>query len=650
MLKLFRRSLSAKILALLIGLTIISMVGQMIYATIRVREIVSNQNKDLGDLICRLASSYLTDADFENLTEEEIQGYAYQIMAIRDCEGVQFINIFRTEDPFEEGCDIITAGLNDEVSYDLGHDHSTWKPLKSFETEAIETQDTVYSRITGKYDGYVAIYPIWNHNGGIIGLAEVFINYETVAAHSLQLFNELILISEIFHAALMVLFILILRRMILKPIRETSSRMTHFVRGDQLSTEKLTVRGEDELARMRGAFNTMSDDIGNYIENVSALTAEKEQTRAENKAAFEIQLGMQPPAAFDDGLFHIRAFMKPSREVGGDLYDYFRIDDHRFCFVIADVSGKGMSAALMSSAAIMAIRYNIRIYGDPAQAMRAVNAELCERNPENLFVTAFAAVYDEGTGLLTYANAGHNPPYLLGLKGEDGRRPLKVLDDKSGLVLGLFDDETYVETALPVESGSGLFLYTDGVTEAVDPDKTFFGEERLEEVLRTADDPVSEVRSALAAFTGEAVQHDDITMQAVIFEKVWDLTLPARLSELDRLKACFLENVMIPETLRKKLYLAVEEVFVNVVSYAYEGKEGQVGLSLTICEDLMTLVIRDKGVPFDPLQDVVDPDDYDPDLEIGGLGRLMVLTIMDEASYAYENEENILTLKKKLEG
>lgn len=359
----------------------------------------------------------------------------------------------------------------------------------------------------------------------------------------------------------------------------------------------------------------------------------------------------------------VSALMEPAREVGGDFYDVFQISEDRACFVIADVSGKGVPAALFMTMA----KTHIKNYGmldmPLSELAFRVNNQLCMDNGEEMFVTALIGVLDKEKRTFTFVNAGHNHPYTAPKEGDFSRFPCR-----SDLVFGLWENREYQEQTLDLNKTGCIFFYTDGVTEAENRDGEMFGDSRLCETLNCVEDRrdparvARQVSDVLASFQGEEEQSDDITMLCLwtgsaetgSARDVLEQTVPARmeyldilLKEADRYLARHLER---PEEITK-LEIALEEIFTNVVNYAYGKEEGELNLSCLLDQGEGSLVLRlkDRGVPFNPLgrkePDLTLPLEQRP---VGGLGIFMVKKFVDQAEYEYRDGCNILTLKKKI--
>ena len=243
-----------------------------------------------------------------------------------------------------------------------------------------------------------------------------------------------------------------------------------------------------------------------------ALALEKQRIDTELSLATRIQANSLPKRLPERPSFDLSASMTPAREVGGDLYDFFFIDDDHLCLVIGDVSGKGVPASLFMMMTSTLIHYVAGRERSPAKILTAVNAEICSRNPEEMFITVWLGVLELSTGILTAANAGHEYPAL---RRPDGR--FELFKDRHGFVIGGMEGVRYREYTLPLSPGTKLFVYTDGVPEATDAREEMFGTDRMLDALRTHEQEAPEailagVSGAVSAFVGAAPQFDDLTM------------------------------------------------------------------------------------------------------------------------------------------
>ena len=309
---------------------------------------------------------------------------------------------------------------------------------------------------------------------------------------------------------------------LVKPINSLASAASSYVEakeeGEVSALALLDIHTGDEVENLSHALKRMERDINGYIENLTHVTAEKERIGAELSVATHIQASMLPcifPAFPNRREFDIYATMTPAKEVGGDFYDYFLVDDDHLAVVIADVSGKGVPAALFMVIAKTLIKDHTQSGKPPEEVFTEVNRQLCEANDENLFVTAWMGVLEISTGKLVYVNAGHNPPVIGRKNGET-----EFLRSRPGFVLAGLDFTKYRAGSLELMPGDLLYLYTDGVTEAMNTAQELYGEERLK---RTLDANVSAapeeifkaVKKDLDDFVADAPQFDDITMLAM---------------------------------------------------------------------------------------------------------------------------------------
>ena len=307
-----------------------------------------------------------------------------------------------------------------------------------------------------------------------------------------------------------------------KPIMELSDGVREIASGNL--DKKLSITTGDEIEQLANSFNSMTDELKTYIENLSRVTAEKERVAAELSVATSIQAGMLPnifPAFPERKEFDIFASMNPAKEVGGDFYDFYLIDKTHLAITIADVSGKGVPAALFMVVAKTILKNCVMMTKDMdklAEAMDKANDQLCQGNEESMFVTVFLGVLDITSGEFIYVNGGHNPP-LMKTNGK-----FEYLSLKKSCMLGAMEGMKYRAQRLVMKPGDMLFLYTDGVTEAQDTDSRLYSETRLQNVLnreaddKNAKDVLADIRKSVADYAGDAEQFDDITMLGLIYK------------------------------------------------------------------------------------------------------------------------------------
>ncbi|MDD3518177.1 MAG: SpoIIE family protein phosphatase [Chromatiales bacterium] len=332
------------------------------------------------------------------------------------------------------------------------------------------------------------------------------------------------------NVAVLVIGLLIAALVVNRTIRHLKTLTTHarllpsmdfsLSRSQMSEIEELPKKTQDEVGQLAESILFLERELTRYIQNLTATTAAKERIESELRIAHDIQMGILPklfPAFPDHGEFDIYAMIEPAREVGGDLYDFFFIDDQHFCFVIGDVSGKGVPAAFFMAVTKTLFKAVAERGLEPGEVLSRVNDDLADDNDSCMFVTLFCAILDVRTGELRYASAGHNPPVLMRAGGTPAFLPVPAQPVAGGL-----DGVEYHTEKVMLHSGDLLFMYTDGVNEAMDRNDEIYGDERLLATLTTlhAANPGSSIRSMMddvKTHTQGAEQSDDITMMALQF-------------------------------------------------------------------------------------------------------------------------------------
>lgn len=453
----------------------------------------------------------------------------------------------------------------------------------------------------------------------------------------------------------------LLGRVVVRHINDTNNVLARITEGDLEARVEVQDSAE---------FRSLSEGINETVDTLKGWIAEAE-TRMDSelataKAIQEAALPRIFPPFPDIMSFDIYASMHPAKEVGGDFYDFFLVGDepgadkNKLGFVIADVSGKGIPAALFMMAAKTQIHDYMASGMELGEAIENANHQLCDNNDAGMFVTVFAGILDYTTGHVVFVNAGHNPPLLW--QGGSWNWMRK----RSGLPLGLFDGMPYKAYEVDCLPGDQFLLYTDGVTEAMDVSDQQYGEKRLEELTEGNFDLhprmlVNTVRESVAEFTVGAEQSDDITILALEVgvppELTATLEVPAKLEELENVNAFIhseLDRRLCPLRAQNQIDIAVEELFVNVVSYAYAGipdrRENTLRVSYTYTTDPPSIKIDfvDEGVAFNPLAkpDASTPSDI-MDVPIGGLGILMAKKSVDEMTYERVDDTNVVSIVKR---
>ena len=409
-------------------------------------------------------------------------------------------------------------------------------------------------------------------------------------------------------------------------------------------------------------------------ERLRKVNAEKERIGGELRVASRIQQSMLPHRSLTLDDVDICGSLVPAKEVGGDLYDYF-IRDEKLYFCIGDVSGKGAPSAMLMAVIHALFRAFSAHESNPARIMQAINEASCEGNDDNMFVTLFIGVLDLPTGTLRYCDAGHDAPFIItrGQRDTDAgdtaaATTLTLLDMLPHLPIGVFDDVKFTLQETKLAPESTVFLYTDGLTEAMNGShQDMFGLKRTEDTLGrcaaqqlTPAQVISEVSQAVHRFVGDSEQSDDLTMLVMRYTPrqyestlTETITIKNQVKEVARLSTFIKaasEKLAISTTLARQLRLAVEEAVVNVINYAYApDTEGDVTVTLMSDGKTLRVQIIDAGVPFDPtMKEKADTSLSVEDRQIGGLGLLLVRELMDAINYERTESKNVLTLIKNL--
>ncbi|MFH1490338.1 MAG: SpoIIE family protein phosphatase [Pseudomonadota bacterium] len=306
---------------------------------------------------------------------------------------------------------------------------------------------------------------------------------------------------------------------ITRPLRALS-RATGEIATGNLDIDLPEITSRDEVGRLTDSFNHMKISLKNYIDKLTETTAAKERIESELKVAHDIQMGILPktfPPFPEREEFDIFAFLEPAREVGGDLYDFFFMDEDHLCFTVGDVSDKGVPAALFMAVTKTLIKAKTTRGLTPEVVLTRVNQDLSLDNPSMMFVTLFLGILDTRSGEVVYCNGGHNPPYLIRSNGR-----IHPMESTHGMALGVEESFTYRSGKVTVEGGDTIFLYTDGVTEAMNEKKELFSEKRMEEKLRTlkekpVESVIAGVMEEVRSFSEGVPQSDDITMMVLRF-------------------------------------------------------------------------------------------------------------------------------------
>ena len=330
----------------------------------------------------------------------------------------------------------------------------------------------------------------------------------------------LLIVTAIFVVAMITAFLV--ARKIIKPIEQMSDDLVASAQdGGEPFKMKDVYRTKDEIQVLAENLDDLTKQTIQYIEDITVITKEKERIGAELDIARKIQADMLPsifPPFPDRNEFDIFASMDPAKEVGGDFYDFFLVDDEHLGIVMADVSGKGVPAALFMMMSKILIK-NFALQGlSPAAILEQTNDTICQNNDEEMFVTVWVGILEIATGKIIAANAGHEFPVIRTADGD-----FEIFKDKHGLVVGGMEGMKYKEYEMTIEKGGTLFVYTDGVPEATSLNEELYGMDRLIEAMNAHKDSDAEqllidIRASIDEFVGEAEQFDDLTMLCIKYK------------------------------------------------------------------------------------------------------------------------------------
>ena len=456
------------------------------------------------------------DAKAEAIKDESYHSMMDTLFEIKDSNDITFMYVQKLEGDY---CTYIMDADTAEDRCQLGTRHEVSGPTK----EAENPEYGIPAFITNDEYGWLctSMEPVLDKNGKPVALVGVDISMDEIMNDRMNYLRSMIILIGIVAVLMSALILFLIDLTLIKPINKVSEAAKSFVedkskeKAGESAVSLLDIRTGDEVELLSEAIKQMEKDINNYITHLTYITSEKERIGAELDVATHIQSSMLPcifPAFPEIAEFDIYATMTPAKEVGGDFYDFFMVDDRHLAVVMADVSGKGVPAALFMVIGKTLIKDHTLPGTDLSTVFFEVNNILCESNSEDLFITAFEGVLDLETGDFSFVNAGHETPFISFNGGEF--EPYKV---RSGFVLAGMQGVKYRSGSIKLSPGDKIFLYTDGVTEATDADNGLFGSERLKDALNKAADLspheiLPAVKADIDAFVGSAPQFDDITM------------------------------------------------------------------------------------------------------------------------------------------
>ncbi|MGD9580366.1 MAG: SpoIIE family protein phosphatase, partial [Vampirovibrionia bacterium] len=422
--------------------------------------------------------------------------------------------------------------------------------------------------------------------------------------------------------------------------------------------------GVKEIKQLSQSFNKMGEAIKEQIETIKQTTAQKERYQQELNIAAEIQQSILPqkfpPFPELENMIDLYGITKPAKEIGGDYYDFFKVSENKIGIVIADVSDKGAPSSFFMAMTRMIVREIAFRGASPAEVLRRTNYMLSLDNPHCMFVTLIYGEYDISTGCLRYANAGHNPPFIISKTGKITEVPLT-----RNLPLGIDTSTHYVTDEISIRPDETLLLYTDGITEAADKEDNMIGIEGFKNLLIdyndiSSTDLINKILEYVSNYCVDVPQHDDITMLAlknINYDGIMkdscskddnntiSIKLPAKTDFIDKVADITSKVASESGFDEKEIYqlnLAIDEIISNLIMHSYSSSSLETfQLDLTPLENGLKVVITDYGVPFDfdKKIDKYNPEEANVEQSIGGVGLFLVAKSVDEVSYNPETAD-----------
>ena len=474
---------------------------------------------------------YVSEYDLLGMTEEDRKLYAEiayswltdRIDQIKNVHDVDYLFVVMTEEPYDEQFFVLSGaypgavrGTDYEEVYTLGVTSTVGQSQQKAMENAIKNRNHLADA-----GNYLDFYSFLDRAGGtpiLVGLTYDLTSINEQIQSETRNDTAAAVLGQLGLSVICMLMVYFLALRPLKTVQANIRRYRETKDGLAVKADLSRVNSKNEIGELTKDIIELTEEIDNYVDEIETITSEKQRIESELDMARRIQLSMMPnlfPPFPERKEFYLHAYVDPAREVGGDFYDYFFIDDDHLCLVIADVSGKGVPAALFMMAAKIILKSSAMQGKSPAEILTATNRAICENNPQDMFVTVWLGVLELSTGNLTAVNAGHEYPAV---KRADGR--FEVIKSKHSLFIGGMEDVTYKEYELYMEPGDQIFLYTDGLPEATDGDGKMFGIDRMTDALNEYIDErpravIEGMRESVNKFVKDAEQFDDITMMCL---------------------------------------------------------------------------------------------------------------------------------------
>lgn len=487
-------------------------------------------------------------------------------------------------------------------------------------------------------------------------VGRIIMNYDKVVIQStLQEFAIILASTLLGIGVLLVLFYSYFAHlMVVKNVKKLTKTSDKFkddlLNNKSLEVIKTNINTHDEIRMLSDSFEMLEDEIISYAKRIEEETTSRLKMQSELEIASDIQLGALPTTNLNDENVLIRASIKSAKEVGGDFYDYFYIDDDHLAIIISDVSGKGVPAALFMMKAKELIKSKLMSNEELTKACFDVNNSLIDNNKQGLFITAFIGILDVKSRVLRFVNAGHERPFIIGIKD------VKQLKVNSNFILGGVENFEYKADEIKLNEKDKLFLHTDGLNESINSNKEEFGYDRILKVLDEdkdlqISDCLSNMKGELATFVGDEEAFDDVTMMII------ELKTPKLHFKFENPNYDIIDIVnnrvndyysYVDSKVLSEVNIIFDELLNNYVSY--EDKEKLIiEIDIELKDNVFIFDIENNGIEFNPLDTHEKKiEEFDPDMPLGGLGIRLVKKLSTDIKYQRKDNKNILKIKKAI--